>query len=91
MGFRFTVTKTWRDKNLGVFHLIGLLEEGAILPNSHAIVEHRPELNVQIASVSLVHYKDGKHMPSEFTLEVCQPSFELKHLEGAKLVGEPAV
>ena len=91
MGFRFTVTKTWQDENLGVFHLIGILEEGSILPNSHATVEHYPDFDVQIASVSLVHYKEGKHVPNELTLEICQPSFELKHLEGAKLVGEPAV
>ncbi len=89
MGFRFTVTKTWQDERLGVFHLIGRLEEGAIVPNSHAVVEHHPELDVQIASVSLVHYKDGKPAPNEFTLQICQPSFELKHLEGAKLLGEP--
>ncbi|ETX05702.1 hypothetical protein [Candidatus Entotheonella palauensis] len=87
MGFRFTVTQTWQDESLGVFHLIGLLEEGAILPNSHAVVEHCPELDVQIASVSLVHYQDGKVAPNELTLSICQPAFELKHLEGAHLVG----
>jgi hypothetical protein len=90
MGFRFTVTKTWQDASLGVFHLIGLLEEGAIVPNSRAVVEHHPELDVRIESVSLVHYKDGKTAPNEFTLQIRQPSFELKHLEGAKLVGESA-
>ncbi|ETW92436.1 MAG: hypothetical protein ETSY1_43625 [Candidatus Entotheonella factor] len=88
MGFRFTVTQTWQDERLGVFHLIGLLEEGAILPNSHAMVEHCPELDVQIASVSLVHYKDAEAAaPNELTLSISEPAFELKHLEGAKLVG----
>jgi hypothetical protein len=88
MSFRFKVTKTWQHKGLGVFHLIGLLEEGAILPNSHAAVEHHPELDVQIESVSLVHYTDGKSAPNELTLQIRQPSFELKSLEGVKLVGE---
>lgn len=90
MGFRFTVTQTWQDEGLGVYHLIGRLEEGAILPNSHAVVEHRPELDVRIASVSLVRYPDGKPASNEFTLSICQPPFELKHLEGANLVGAAA-
>lgn len=47
MGFRFTVTQTWQDERLGVYHLIGRLEEGAILPNSHAVVAHSPKLDVQ--------------------------------------------
>lgn len=87
IGFRFTVTQTWQDERLGVYHLIGRLEEGAVLPNSHAAVEHRSELDVQIASVSLVHDQNGKPDPNAFTLSICQPPFELKHLEGANLVG----
>ncbi len=90
MGFRFNVTKTWQDEDLGVCHLIGLLEVGVILPNSYAVVEHHPELDIRIESVSLVHYTEGKSTPNEFTLQIRQPSFELKHLEGAKLVGEHA-
>ena len=61
MGFRFTVTKTWQDERLGVFHLIGRLEEGAIVPNSHAIVEHHPELGAKASRIAAERRNQNSH------------------------------
>ncbi|HWA28926.1 MAG TPA: hypothetical protein VG734_24960 [Lacunisphaera sp.] len=85
MNFRFRVTDTWELAAAGVCHLIGLLEEGSILPNSEAVVDGALPREIFINSVALVNYRDAKPHPNEFTLSVKKPAFELATLKGSVL------
>jgi hypothetical protein len=83
--FRFTVTDTWENTALGVYHVVGILEQGTILPDTEAIVEGGEDLVVLIQSVALVHYTGAKPHPNEFTLSVTKPRFDLPVLKGKVL------
>lgn len=91
MSFHFRVTKSWENDRLGVYHLIGVLLNGKILPNTVALVDGGIG-KVRIKSVSIVDFRGEKPDPNEFTLSISKPSFELKQLEGKTLVsvkGQP--
>jgi hypothetical protein len=87
MSFKFKITKTWENPNLGVYHLIGNLEEGSIFPNTPAKVERMDRFRVMINSVSIISYKGEKPNPNEFTLNIDKPDFPLVEIEGQILVG----
>lgn len=84
-AFRFCVTDTWELSEHDLYNLVGLLEEGKILPNTEAIVEGLPEREIFIKSVPIVHYIDEKRAPNEFILNIRKPTCKLSELKGAVL------
>jgi hypothetical protein len=81
MGFHFRVGKVWHDRQRRVCHVIGLLEEGVILPPVTAKIYEHPGETVQIDSMAL-----GGTLPNgQLTLVVSHMMLEPQVLEGCLL------
>jgi hypothetical protein len=81
MSFRFRVGKVWPFPQLGVYHVIGLLEEGKIIPPVAAKIAELPGEIVHFDSVSL-----GSPLPGgQLTLVVSHLTVEPRMLEGCLL------
>jgi len=81
MSFRFRVRKVWPFPQLGVCHVIGVLEEGKFLPPVTAKIAELPGETVQIDSVAL-----GGVLPEgQLTFVVSASTVEPHVLEGCLL------
>jgi hypothetical protein len=81
MSFRFRVTKVWHLPQQRVCHVIGVLEEGSILPPVTANVIEHPGVTVQIDSQAL-----GGVLPGgQLTFVAREPTVQPHALEGCIL------
>ncbi len=81
MSFRFRVHKVWHFPQQRVCHVIGLLEQGVILPPVRAKVMEHPGETVQIDSQAL-----GGILPGgQLTLVISEATVEPQALEGCLL------
>jgi hypothetical protein len=81
MSFRFRVEKAWHDRQQHVYHVIGLLQEGVILPPVTAKVLGRPGETVRIDSMAL-----GGPLPkAQLTFIAGHMTLEPQVLEGCLL------
>jgi hypothetical protein len=81
MRFRFRVNKVWHFQQRGVCHVVGLLEEGGILPPVTAKIVEHPGETVQIDSQAL-----GGALPGgQLTFVISHMTMEPQMLEGCLL------
>ncbi|GIW86680.1 MAG: hypothetical protein KatS3mg108_1004 [Isosphaeraceae bacterium] len=86
MSFRFRVGKVWQDRQRRSCHVIGLLEEGTVVPPAIAHVLEHPGETVRIDSVALGGGKPLTGKAEELTLVVGPLSLPPQALEGCLLV-----
>jgi hypothetical protein len=81
MSFRFRVNKVWHLPQHGICHLIGVVEEGKILPPVRVRIVEHPGQMVRIDSQAL-----GGPLPNgQITLAVSDVTIEPHALEGCHL------
>lgn len=81
MSFRFRVTKVWPDPPRRVCHVIGIVEEGTVLPPALAAIVGRPGETVHIDSMAL-----GGVLPDrQVTCIASSISIDPQQLEGCIL------
>lgn len=85
MTFQFLVRQVWTFEGQPTAHVIGVLEEGTILPPMSARVADCDQV-VEIESVALGGGRPITGQPSELTIVVRCPGFDPKSLEGTRLV-----
>jgi hypothetical protein len=88
MKFRFSVKKVGEIKSLDVYHLFGVVEKGVILPPIEAFMEDNPSMRILIDSIALVDLRDGVKAPTNTTLVIKKPDFDIKLLEGCTITNQ---
>jgi len=86
MGFRFRVVKVWQFDKAQTCHVIGLLEEGKIVPPITANVLEHSGQTVQIESIALGRGKPITGKAEELTLVVKKTTVPVQSLENCHLV-----
>lgn len=84
MAFRFQVKKSGRLPTADAWLLDGKLLSGKVRNNSLATVEAEKGKVVKVKTVALLNQKNPD--PSELTLTLEEPSFDIESLEGKVLV-----
>lgn len=82
MSFRFRVNHVWHNLARGDCHVIGVVEEGKIIPPVTAEIADRPGANVRIDSVAL---GGGVLSDGQITLVISHVRVDPKSLEGCEL------
>lgn len=90
MSFCFRITDTWESASRGIYHVIGILERGTILPNVEAVVDGPIPKTLFINSVAIINYRGPKPHPDQYTLSVKKPAFDLATIKGCMLRGDSA-
>lgn len=84
MAFRFQVEKSGRLPNADAWLLSGKLLSGKVKHDSLATVEAEKDKVVKVKTVALLNQKNPD--PSELTLTLEKPNFDIESLEGKVLV-----
>jgi hypothetical protein len=87
MSFRIRVVKVCNFEKSPTSHIIGLLEEGVIVPPVTAHVLENREHTAEVESVALGRGKPFTGRPEELTLVVGRTTLPPLSLEGCHLVG----
>jgi hypothetical protein len=81
MSFRFRVSKVWQHPQRSVCHVVGLLEQGVVVPPVTAKVLEHPGMTVQIDSQAI-----GGMLPGgQLTFVISESTVEPYTLEGCVL------
>lgn len=86
MGFRIRIVKVWQFQ-MPTCHVIGLLEEGKIVPPVTAHVLEKSGQTIAIESIALGRGKPFTGKSEELTLVVRKMTSPLQDLEGCHLIG----
>jgi hypothetical protein len=88
MSFRFRIVKVWHFEKVPNSHVVGLLEEGKIIPPVIAHILEQSGHTAEIESVALGRGKPFTGDPNEMTLVVGKTTVPLQSLEGCYLVDD---
>jgi hypothetical protein len=86
MSFRFRVGKVWHHPQRQVCDVIGVLEDGVILPPVMAKINEYPGESLRIESIALGGGKPLTGKQEELTLVVGYMSVQPQVLEGCLLL-----
>jgi hypothetical protein len=87
MSFRIRIVKVWQFEKVPTYHVIGLLEEGMVVPPVIAHVLENTGQTVEIESVALGRGKPFTGKLEELTLVVHRTTSPPQSLEGCHLIG----
>jgi hypothetical protein len=88
MGFTFQVERAWSLESAGVYHLIGYLLNGTVLPGARAHIRGIAGCEVKVKSVVIVPKVPALRQDNQLTISIERPTFELTSVEGKELVQE---
>ena len=88
MSFIFQVERAWSLDSAGVYHLVGYLINGTVLPGARANVRGLAGCEVVVKNVVVAQKVPNLRQDNQFTISIEKPDFDLSLVEGRELFRE---